>query len=54
MGTPAWFIHPCGTACAIGELIGESKKAEGMPEVSDNWLHWLETWFMMLGNIVSL
>ncbi len=58
LGTPSWFIHPCGTACAIGELIGERKKAEempeGMPEVSDDWLDWLETWFMMIGGIVDL
>lgn len=54
LATPAWFIHPCGTACAMGELIGE-KKAEGMPDVvSDKWSDWLETWFMMLGNIVEL
>ena len=54
LGTPGWFIHPCGTGCAIGELIGERKKAEGMPGVEDNWLHWLETWFMMIENIVDL
>jgi ubiquitin-like-conjugating enzyme ATG10 len=51
LGTPAWFIHPCGTACAMGELIGE-KNAEGMPE--HKWLNWLEMWFMMMGNIVEL
>lgn len=58
MGTPGWFIHPCGTACAIGELIGERKKAEaeaeGMPRVENDWVHWLETWFMMIENIVDL
>ena len=53
LGMPAWFIHPCGTACVVGELIGE-KDAEGMPESSDKWLHWLESWFMMMGNIVDL
>jgi len=38
----------------MGELIGE-KDAEGMLEgVGDKWLNWLETWFMMLGNIVEL
>ena len=53
LGTPSWFIHPCGTACAMGELIGE-KKAEGMPEVvSDKSLDWLEMWFMVLGNVVG-
>lgn len=53
LGTPAWFIHPCGTAFVVGELLGE-KNAEGMPEDSDKWLRWLETWFMMMGNIVEL
>ena len=53
LGTPAWFIHPCGTAFVVGELLGE-KNAEGMAEVSDKWLRWLETWFMMMGNIVEL
>ena len=54
LGTPGWFIHPCGTGCAIGELIGERQKAEGMPGIDDDWLHWLETWFMMMENIVDL
>ncbi|KAI9510471.1 hypothetical protein F5148DRAFT_976722 [Russula earlei] len=56
-GTPAWFIHPCGTACAIGELIGEKiTEAGAMPDPVDydEWLNWLETWFMVLGNIVEL
>lgn len=55
LGLPSWFIHPCGTACAMSELIGE-KTAEGMAEVgSTEWLLvWLETWFMMLGNMVKL
>ncbi|KAH9963215.1 hypothetical protein BC827DRAFT_1194165 [Russula dissimulans] len=52
---PAWYIHPCGTACAMGELIGE-KMAEAKPEVvdDDKWVSWLETWIMMLGNVVEL
>ncbi|KAI9448332.1 hypothetical protein H4582DRAFT_1899985 [Lactarius indigo] len=55
VGLPSWFIHPCGTACAMSELIGE-KMAEGMAEVgSKEWpLVWLETWFLMLGNMVQL
>ncbi|KAN0140023.1 hypothetical protein V8E53_001919 [Lactarius tabidus] len=55
LGLPSWFIHPCGTACAMSELIGE-KMAEGVAEVgSQEWLLvWLETWFMMLGNMVKL
>ncbi|KAI0269280.1 hypothetical protein BC834DRAFT_820430, partial [Gloeopeniophorella convolvens] len=56
MGTPSWYIHPCGTASAMGELIGE-KNAEGLPDVSQSsspWVDWLETWFMVLGNIVEL
>lgn len=54
LGTPVWLIHPCGTGFAMGELIGE-KSAEGMLEgVDDKWLDWLETWFMVLGNIVKL
>lgn len=54
LGLPSWFIHPCGTACAMSELIGE-KVAEGMPEVgSKEWLLvWLETWFMVLGNMIN-
>ncbi|KAF8271752.1 hypothetical protein EI94DRAFT_1719934, partial [Lactarius quietus] len=23
LGLPSWFIHPCGTASAMNELIGE-------------------------------
>ena len=39
----------------MSELIGD-KTAEGMAEVSSKeWLLiWLETWFMMLGNMVQL
>ena len=38
----------------MSELIGE-KMAEGMLEVgSKEWLLvWLETWFMMLGNMTN-
>jgi len=52
---PVWYVHPCGTGCAMGELIGE-KIAEAMPGLvdDDKWLTWLETWFMMMGNIVEL
>ena len=55
LGTPGWFIHPCGTTCAMSELI-EEKTAEGLTDVgSKEWLLvWLETWFMMLGNMVQL
>jgi ubiquitin-like-conjugating enzyme ATG10 len=53
LGTPSWFIHPCGTANAISELIGE-KNTERIPEVDNKLLDWLETWFMMLGSIVEL
>jgi ubiquitin-like-conjugating enzyme ATG10 len=54
LGTPSWFIHPCGTANAISELIRE-KNTERIPEVdNNNSLDWLETWFMMLGSIVEL
>ena len=39
----------------MSELIGE-KVAEVMPEVgSKEWLLvWLETWFMVLGNMINL
>ena len=55
LGTPSWFIHPCGTTCAMSELI-EEKAAEGLTDVgSKEWLLiWLETWFMVLGNMVQL
>jgi len=55
LGMPSWFIHPCGTTGAMSELI-EEKTAEGLTDVgSKEWLLvWLETWFMMLGNMVQL
>ncbi|KAJ6614323.1 hypothetical protein B0H10DRAFT_2045703 [Mycena sp. CBHHK59/15] len=46
LGTPCWYLHPCQSAAAVGEL---------MHELGEQRLErWLETWFMVLGTVVNV
>jgi len=51
LGTPCWYLHPCGTAAAVEEI---------MKEVEHDWtedqrlMKWMEVWFMVLGTIIDL
>lgn len=47
LGTPSWYFHPCQTSEMVGEIIAE-REDEG-----DDVLQWIETWFMVMGNIVD-
>lgn len=48
LGTPSWYFHPCHTAEVVGELMVE------MEDGQDDMLRWMETWFMVMGNMVDL
>lgn len=41
-GLGCWSVHPCHVAEAVSELVAESGRG------------WLETWFMLSGNVVDL
>ncbi|EJT97647.1 hypothetical protein DACRYDRAFT_119309 [Dacryopinax primogenitus] len=48
-GRMCWFLHPCETSGAVKELLDH-----GAPP-GERWeLHWLKTWFVVLGRVVYL
>ncbi|KAL6299106.1 hypothetical protein BKA93DRAFT_808335 [Sparassis latifolia] len=51
LGTPAWYFHPCYTLESVAEVMMEVQQDEWTTE--QRLLRWLETWFMVLGNIVD-
>lgn len=55
LGTPSWYLHPCNTASAVEvfmeDLIGDTW---GEDEESKDLFLWLSTWFMIIGNAVTL
>ncbi|KAJ7179916.1 hypothetical protein C8R43DRAFT_971142 [Mycena crocata] len=46
LGTPCWFFHPCQSAAAVDEIMGElwERRLE----------RWMETWFMVLAGVVNM
>ncbi|GJE84703.1 autophagy protein 10 [Phanerochaete sordida] len=46
--TPCWYLHPCRTAEVVDEIMKETGYGD-----ADRPLRWLETWFMVLGNVVD-
>ncbi|KAF8211191.1 hypothetical protein K438DRAFT_1663590 [Mycena galopus ATCC 62051] len=46
LGTPCWHFHPCESATAVDEVMTELGE--------QRTLRWLETWFMVLGQVVSM
>ncbi|KAI0069069.1 hypothetical protein BV25DRAFT_1845061 [Artomyces pyxidatus] len=61
LGTPSWYIHPCGMPLAMEEVTSEimaEAMAEGVLEEvrseDDVGVRWMEVWFMILGNMVDL
>ncbi|KAI0676834.1 hypothetical protein C8Q78DRAFT_999764 [Trametes maxima] len=48
LGTPSWYLHPCHTSEAVGEILAESDGRNG-----ENGLRWMEVWFMVMGNVVD-
>ena len=49
LGTPCWYFHPCETAQAVDEL----QQASSLNDLDDKE-HWLELWFLLVGNVVNL
>lgn len=56
LGTPCWYLHPCETPAAVGELMAEVQ-AEAPHE---DWtearrlVRLLEVWFMVLSAAVDI
>ena len=48
LGTACWYLHPCESADAVGEIMREVQVAEELRLV-----RWLEAWFMILGTMVN-
>ncbi|KAJ6539268.1 hypothetical protein B0H19DRAFT_1178129 [Mycena capillaripes] len=46
LGTPCWYFHPCKSAAAVDEIIAELGE--------DRALRWLETWFLVVEQVVNL
>ena len=48
---PCWYLHPCETGVAVGELL-----ALGMQSAAGRrtLCQWLEAWMAMLGTVVNL
>ncbi|EIN10704.1 hypothetical protein PUNSTDRAFT_65754, partial [Punctularia strigosozonata HHB-11173 SS5] len=51
-GFPAWYLHPCETAAAVNEIVGELNQ-DAVSDL-DRDVRWLEAWFVLLGNVVDL
>lgn len=48
---PCWYLHPCETGGAVGELLAAGKQDAGERRTP---CEWLETWMAMLGTMVNL
>ncbi|KAJ6516011.1 hypothetical protein C8R45DRAFT_809589 [Mycena sanguinolenta] len=46
LGTPCWYFHPCESAAAVEEIMAEL--GEKSP------VRWLETWLMVVAQVVSM
>ncbi|KAJ7700006.1 hypothetical protein B0H17DRAFT_1048224 [Mycena rosella] len=46
LGTPCWYFHPCQSAAAVDEIMDELGEQRLM--------RWMETWFMVIGTVVSM
>ncbi|KAF4602164.1 hypothetical protein EYR40_005368 [Pleurotus pulmonarius] len=53
LGTPSWYLHPCETANAVGEIMDEIQH-NGDWNDEMRLVRWLETWFMVVGTAVDL
>ncbi|KAJ7276284.1 hypothetical protein B0H12DRAFT_1084534 [Mycena haematopus] len=46
LGTPCWHFHPCESATAVEEIMTELRE--------QRTVRWLETWFMVLEQVVHM
>ncbi|KAI0321880.1 hypothetical protein OF83DRAFT_1050374 [Amylostereum chailletii] len=56
LGTPSWYIHPCGIPGAMEEITSAiaSEGGFGQQTEGEQLVRWLEAWFMVLGTVVDL
>ncbi|KAI0079672.1 hypothetical protein K474DRAFT_1658753 [Panus rudis PR-1116 ss-1] len=48
LGTPCWCFHPCHSSDMVGEIMAE---VDG--ECGADALRWLESWFLVMANVVD-
>ena len=48
---PCWYLHPCETGVAVGELLTVALQSAAERRTL---CHWLEAWMAMLGTVISL
>jgi ubiquitin-like-conjugating enzyme ATG10 len=55
LGTPSWYLHPCGLPSAMDELSREAAAA-GLDKLSDveRKVRELELWFLVVASVVDL
>ena len=52
LGTPCWYLHPCETGRAVGELLEEVVQESWDEETRD--VRWLELWLLAVSSVVDL
>jgi ubiquitin-like-conjugating enzyme ATG10 len=52
LGTPCWYLHPCETEAAVGEVMREVSEDGWTDE--ERLVRWLETWFMVVGTVICV
>ncbi|EPQ59293.1 hypothetical protein GLOTRDRAFT_70600 [Gloeophyllum trabeum ATCC 11539] len=52
LGTPCWYLHPCETPKAVGEIMAEIQRPEWTQ--AEYLTQWLRTWFAVLSGVVDL
>ncbi|TFK55774.1 hypothetical protein OE88DRAFT_658144 [Heliocybe sulcata] len=49
LGTPSWYVHPCETPKAVGEILAEVQRPQGTATKE-----LMRVWFAVLGGVVDL
>ncbi|KAF9469125.1 hypothetical protein BDZ94DRAFT_1317663 [Collybia nuda] len=51
LGTPCWYLHPCGTSECVEEVMSEVDRTGWTEEL--RLVRWLEAWFMAVGSALN-
>ena len=52
LGSQCWYLHPCETGPAVGEML--AAWSDACPQESTRHTRWLEAWFLVLSSVVDL
>jgi hypothetical protein len=50
-GRPSWYLHPCETSSAVGEVMREFGEADWSEEAA--LTRWIEVWIMIVGTAID-